>query len=279
MSLISRRFFASTVAFATVISLVACSSDSDSTSTEAPTTLAPLPLATYTVRPGAHQIAVIDAEPGTDLQIQADDGTVAAEGTTDEQGSFLARNLEVGLYKVVNADLSAASAEVVVYDATFIPDQSFYSDQELPAPGFGYLTARDGTTLSINVLLPGKVEDGPYPTVVEYSGYAPSNPNDTTFGQLFTTLGYAYVAVNMRGTGCSGGSFRYFEESQSLDGYDAVEAIAAQPWVLDNEVGMVGISYPGISQLFVAATQPPSLAAITPLSVIDDSAHCVRAEF
>ncbi|MCB1005130.1 MAG: hypothetical protein KDB35_13185, partial [Acidimicrobiales bacterium] len=34
--------------------------------------------------------------------------------------------------------------------------------------------------------------------------------------------------------------------------------------------GMVGLSYPGISQLFVAATAPPSLAAITPLSVIDD---------
>ena len=30
-------------------------------------------------------------------------------------------------------------------------------------------------------------------------------------------------------------------------------------------------SYPGISQLFVAQTQPPSLAAITPFSVIDDS--------
>jgi len=41
--------------------------------------------------------------------------------------------------------------------------------------------------------------------------------------------------------------------------------------VLDNEVGMVGISYPGISQLFVAATQPPSLNSITPLSVLDDS--------
>ena len=278
MSFTTRRLFASTVAFASVVALVACSSDNDSTTTDAPTTesastLAPLPLATYTVRPGAHQIAVIDAEPGTDLQIQAQDGTVAAEGTTDEQGSYLARNLEVGLYKVVNADLSAASAEVVVYDATFIPDQSFYADQELPAPGFGYLTTRDGTTLSINVMLPGKVEDGPYPTVVEYSGYSPSNPDETTFGQLFTTLGYAYVAVNMRGTGCSGGSFRYFEESQSLDGYDAIEAIAAQPWVQDNKAGMVGISYPGISQLFVAATQPPSLAAITPLSVIDDSAR------
>ena len=35
---------------------------------------------------------------------------------------------------------------------------------------------------------------------------------------------------------------------------------------------MVGISYGGISQLFVAATQPPHLAAITPLSVIDNTA-------
>ena len=34
---------------------------------------------------------------------------------------------------------------------------------------------------------------------------------------------------------------------------------------------MVGISYPGISQLYVARTQPPHLAAITPLSVIDDT--------
>ena len=68
--------------------------------------------------------------------------------------------------------------------------------------------------------------------------------------------------MNIRGTGCSGGSFEFFEPSQLLDGYDMIEAIAAQPWVLGNQVGMVGISYPGISQLFVASTQPPSLAAI-----------------
>ena len=31
---------------------------------------------------------------------------------------------------------------------------------------------------------------------------------------------------------------------------------------------MTGVSYPGISQLFVGSTSPPSLAAITPMSVI-----------
>src|SRR5262249_14168284 len=97
------------------------------------------------------------------------------------------------------------------------------------------------------------------------------NPADTTMARLFTSLGYAYVGVNIRGTGCSGGSFLPFEPVQSLDGYDAIETIAAQPWVKFHKVGMVGISYPGIEQLYVARTQPPHLSAITPLSVLDDS--------
>ena len=51
-----------------------------------------------------------------------------------------------------------------------------------------------------------------------------------------------------------------------------IETVARQPWVLHHKVGMLGISYGGISQLFVAATDPPSLAAIAPLSVIDNTA-------
>ena len=79
-------------------------------------------------------------------------------------------------------------------------------------------------------------------------------------------MGFAVVDVNMRGTGCSGGAFDFFEPLQSLDGYDIVETVARQPWVKHNKVGMMGISYGGISQLFTAQTQPPSLAAISPLS-------------
>ena len=74
----------------------------------------------------------------------------------------------------------------------------------------------------------------------------------------------------MRGTGCSGGAFDFFEPLQGLDGYDVIETVARQPWVLNHKVGMAGISYGGISQLFVAATRPPRLAAISPLSVIDN---------
>ncbi len=88
---------------------------------------------------------------------------------------------------------------------------------------------------------------------------------------LANLMGFTVVDVNMRGTGCSGGAFDFFEPLQSLDGYDVVETVAHQPWVAHSKVGMLGISYGGISQLFTAQTEPPDLAAIAPLSVIDQT--------
>lgn len=136
---------------------------------------------------------------------------------------------------------------------------------------FGYITMRDGVQLSVTVRLPGPVSKGPYPTVVEYSGYAVSNPDATEPGSMIAgLLGFATVGVNMRGTGCSGGVFDVFNRAQQVDGYDVIEAVATQPWVKGSKVGMVGLSYSGITQLYTAATRPPSLAAIAPLSVIKD---------
>src|SRR5207253_8267461 len=114
----------------------------------------------------------------------------------------------------------------------------------------------------------------PYPTLIEYSGYGYANPAGPVSGiaVLANLMGFAVVDVNMRGTGCSGGAFDFFEPLQNLAGYDVIETIAKQPWVLGHKVGMLGISYGGISQLFTAQLQPPDLAAIAPLSVIDATA-------
>lgn len=185
----------------------------------------------------------------------------AAEGTVLEPGRYTIRNESTR-----PVQLSKPFRVLAVDD---VPDEAAYDEQI--DDGFGYVTTRDGVTLSINVKLPGPAEDGPYPTVIEYSGYGPSNPGATEPGSMIAgLLGYATVGVNMRGTGCSGGVFDVFNAAQQADGYDMVEAIARQPWVLNNKVGMVGLSYSGISQLYVAATRPPSLAAVTPLSVIED---------
>lgn len=228
------------------------------------------------VRPGVEQVAVIGAEPDVVYDIADDAGDTVASGVVDEYGSLVFRSLDSSIdYRLVSDD--GASAPIDVLARNEHPDAAFFAEQRLEInrennAGFDYIETRDGTTLGAYIVLPGPAADGPYPTVVEYSGYSPSNPSQGAgFPTLFSALGYAYVGVNVRGTGCSGGSFRYFEYTQSTDGYDVIEAVAAQPWVQDNEVGMVGISYPGISQLFVAQTQPPSLNAITPVSVLDDS--------
>ena len=74
----------------------------------------------------------------------------------------------------------------------------------------------------------------------------------------------------MRGSGCSGGAFDLFDLPTTYDGYDAVETVASQPWVKGGKVGMAGISFSGITQLFTAGTRPPHLSAIAPMSVTDD---------
>ena len=144
---------------------------------------------------------------------------------------------------------------------------------EDPQQGLNYIEMRDGTLLSAMVRFPDPAlwGDGPWPTVVEYSGYSPSDPNAPDPGsQIATLLGYVSVGVNMRGSGCSGGVFDVFSPAQFADGYDIIETVARQPFVANGKVGMVGLSYPGISQLYVASTRPPSLAAVTPLSVLAD---------
>ncbi len=148
-----------------------------------------------------------------------------------------------------------------------------------PQDGMNYITVRDGVRLSAMVRFPDPAlwGEGPYPTVIEYSGYAPSSPESPgSASRIATLLGYATVGVNMRGTGCSGGVFDVFSPAQHADGYDAVEVVARQSWVKGHKVGLIGLSYPGISQLYVAYTKPPSLAAITPMSVIADSWQQLR---
>lgn len=255
--------------------------------------------APFQVRGSVEQVHVWKAEPETTLELRDAEGRVTATGTTDALGSYIFRQVPPGEgYAVVETDLDPP-VEVSPVDVMSVegsqPDQSFYDDQTLVA-GVNYITTRDGTKLSVYVTMPGPEEDGPYPTVVNYSGYDPSKPGQPIEGYeglcgtlpvlcdaptdpsalVAALMGYATVSVNMRGTGCSGGAYDFFEELQLLDGYDVIEVAAAQPWVLHNHVGMTGLSYPGISQLFVASQQPPSLAAITPLSVLGGTHSTTR---
>jgi predicted acyl esterase len=224
------------------------------------------------VHGSVNQVYVTGAQPGTSLRLVRK-GKVVSRKPVGTLGGVVFRRIASGKgYRVRAADGSLSRRIAVMSERP--PKNTSIYNQTLPAGGYGYAYTRDGTSLALDVRLPGPAEDGPYPTLVEYAGYGYANPAGAESGisQLLNLLGYAVVDVNMRGTGCSGGAFDYFEPLQSLDGYDIVETTARQPWVLHNKVGMAGISYGGISQLFVGATRPPHLSAITPLSVIDNTA-------
>jgi len=228
------------------------------------------PAPPFDVRESVEQLHVTHAPPQTALAVYDSGGNQVAAGTTDDLGSLMFRELAPGDgYRVAT---TAAASELSVKNLTVmsvassLPAQSFYRDQQLAA-GSQYIVTRDGTTLSAYVTFPAG--DPPYPTVVTYSGYDPSRPgepvDDGTLSGLCGGLpaicdapndasaliaaffGYATVNVNVRGTGCSGGAFDFYEPLQRLDGYDIIETVAAQPWVMNGMVGMVGLSYPGNS--------------------------------
>ncbi|MEO6988030.1 MAG: CocE/NonD family hydrolase [Aquihabitans sp.] len=260
--------------------------------------------ATFTISPGTEQVTVqglepksrtslVDAEGNRLVVLKADKfGQANFAYLPDELAEFQTGakaklptsqgyTVEAGEGYTVRADDAdpvQASDPFTILGRDDHPDAAFFDEQSetLVPEGdetklFGYVTTRDGVQLSVTVRLPGPADQGPYPTVVEYSGYGPSNPGSTEPGTMIAgLLGYATVGVNMRGSGCSGGVFDVFNTAQQVDGYDVIEAVARQPWVKGNKVGMVGLSYSGITQLYVAATNPPSLSAITPLSVITD---------
>jgi predicted acyl esterase len=222
-------------------------------------------------RGSVNQVYVTNAKPGKAVFLRRD-GQQIDKVRAGKLGGALFRGVEEGDGYRVRSKGRRASKPLDVMSGQAAPPNPGIYEQTIPDAGYGYLRTRDGTKLAVSVRKPSG--PGPYPTLVEYSGYGYANPAGAEAGisPIANLLGFAVVDVNMRGTGCSGGAFDYFERLQSLDGYDVIETVSTQPWVAPENVGMAGVSYGGISQLFVGATNPPHLAAITPLSVIDDTA-------
>jgi predicted acyl esterase len=255
----------------------------------------PASAASWSAHGSAEQVYVTGLAPNASASLLTASGSVLYNQNADSLGGLLFRNVPAGKgYRVQLNPSGAKSGSITVHSTAAAPwDPDIYS-QTINDNGYQYLTTRDGTQLAIDVHPPTSPagEPGgptfihlptfpantsytpPYPTLIEYSGYGYADPSGPENGiaVLANLMGFAVVDVSMRGTGCSGGAYDFFEPLQNLDGYDAIETIAHQPWVLGNKVGMMGISYGGISQLFTAQLQPPDLEAISPLSVIDATA-------
>jgi len=233
------------------------------------------------------QAYVLGASEGQALTLIDARGRTVSKGAADRLGSFIFQNVAAGSgYKVRGA---STTAPFKVLSTKSNPPAAFFHGIKL-GQGLNYVKVRDGVEIAMTVRLPaGKtLADAPFPTIIEYSGYQTAAPHDllsslgkndplapassTAIGALIAPLlEFAVVSVQMRGSGCSGGAFDLFGLPTTFDGYDAVETVAAQSWVKGGKVGMGGISFYGITQLFTAGTQPPHLVAIAPMSVTDDT--------
>ncbi len=135
---------------------------------------------------------------------------------------------------------------------------------------------RDGLELSANLWLPVPAPEAPderFPVILEMIPYGKDNwrrNSDTARGEWLAERGFALCRLDVRGTGSSPGiASDEYTEAETLDGYDAVEWLAEQPWC-NGSVGMWGISYGGFTAIQVAKLRPPHLRAILPMYATDD---------
>ena len=157
----------------------------------------------------------------------------------------------VALSAVVVAS-NAADTQEPPQEARALTEQDVYRE-------IGYVPMKDGVELAYVVWRPKK--EGRYPTLVTYSPYA-THGAPFTAAQPYLEHGYAYVGANIRGTGCSEGQYGLWHPREGPDGAQLIEWAGTQPWSTGS-VGMIGISYPGHTQIMTAAQHPSHLKAIS----------------
>ena len=227
------------------------------------------------VRPGPGQIAVLDAAPGADVRVLVGGDAVIAEGAVDLPGRCCSATSS-------RAPTRSSSTTPATSPRPTSPSPGSTSRRRRTStttrsidPGYGYLTVRDGTTLSVNVVLPGDAADGPFPTVVEYSGYDPSDPTGSGVG-----LAAAGHRPRLRLGRREHARQRLQRRLVRLLRADPGAPTATTPSRRSPPSRGCRATRSGWSASPTRAsasstsppTQPPSLLAITPLSVVDSSA-------
>jgi putative CocE/NonD family hydrolase len=139
----------------------------------------------------------------------------------------------------------------------------------------------DGVALRADIHYPtvpesGEPAAGPFPVLLSVTPYGKKAPppaaqiggGPTPF---LIKRGYIEVMVDVRGTGASAGSFEMFGPRQAQDGAELVKWASTLPNA-NGRVGMFGVSYLAINQLFTAAAVGPDspLKAIFPVMAARD---------
>ena len=124
------------------------------------------------------------------------------------------------------------------------------------------MTTRDRVRLDADIYRPDAA--GTFPVLLMRQPYGRAIASTVVYAHptWYAAQGFIVVIQDVRGRGTSEGEFCLFEH-EVHDGYDTVEWSARLPRS-NGRVGMYGFSYQGMTQLFAAEAQPPSLHAIAP---------------
>ncbi len=124
----------------------------------------------------------------------------------------------------------------------------------------------DGVELSADVYRPDA--EGRFPVLLSRTPYNKNGSRALEFGIYFAEHGYVYIEMDVRGRGDSDGEFVPYRKD-GLDGYDAIEWCAQQPWST-GKVGTIGGSYLARIQWLTAVLQPPHLTAMVSMVTPSD---------
>src|ERR1700749_2775058 len=117
-------------------------------------------------------------------------------------------------------------------------------------PAVSMVKVRDGTEIGVAVYAPSS--GGPFPALFAASPYRfdnnvlPASPQflwrETGPIDFYLAQSYAFVHMDVRGSGRSGRPFGILDHHDRDDMVDIVEWAAAQPWC-DGKIGSIGQSY------------------------------------
>lgn len=143
-----------------------------------------------------------------------------------------------------------------------------------------YVTMRDGVRLGVDIHLPSDFKVGDrLPTIIRQTRYFRSVEILAALdGRLlrdaidiaahtrerFLARGYAWVDVDVRGSGVSGGSWPLpWSQAEVTDGGEIVDFIVREPWS-NGLVGSMGISYDGTTAEMLLMNQREAVRAVAP---------------
>lgn len=133
---------------------------------------------------------------------------------------------------------------------------------------------RDGVKIAVDLSLPRGLKAGEkLPAIVRQTRYYRSfdlgpllrffTRNWPSAQKVFVAHGYAWMDVDVRGTGASFGRWLYpWSPDEIRDGAEVVDWIVRQPWS-NGKVGALGMSYDGGSAEFLLANRCPAVKAVS----------------